>query len=240
MLMQIDLISGTALTSAEALMKVGLLRDLSQAQVQEVCDWFREDVYPAEEVIFREGDEATRFLVVREGQVKIVKYGAAGRESVIEVISPGEIFGGTATLMRWQPATAQALSAATVLSLPLEQYKTLLIRYPVVSVRVIETLGERLLGVIQMRALAAARVERRIAHILLKLAAKTGAQTPEGVMLKLSLTRQDIADLADTTLETAIRVMSSLSKQGILKTLRGGYIVLLDAERLRALSDDTV
>ena len=237
--MQIDLITQTKLTSIEALMKVGLLRDLTPAQVQEICKWFREDSFEQERVIFHEGDDAARFWLVRDGQIKIVKYGAAGREIVIEVISPGDIFGGAATLMPFQPATAQALSSATTLSLSLEQYKHLLITYPVVSVRVIETLGERLLGVIRMRALAAERVEKRIAHILLKLAHKTGLETSDGMKLNISLTRQDIADLADTTIETAIRVMSAFSKQGSIKTLKGGYIVLLDAERLRALSDDS-
>jgi CRP/FNR family transcriptional regulator len=104
-----------------------------------------------------------------------------------------------------------------------------------VAVRVIEMLGDRLMGVIRMRMMISERVERRIAHILLKLAAKFGEETAEGWVIRTSLTREDIAELADTTVETAIRVMSRFNKGGLVKTLRGGYVVLLDRAALQKI-----
>ena len=140
-------------------------------------------------------------------------------------------------LMPQQPATAQALAAAVTLSLTLDEYKALLRDFPAVAVRVIEMLGERMMGVIRMRMLVSERVERRIAHILLKLAAKFGEETVDGWLISTSLTREDIAELSDTTIETAIRTMSRFSKDGLVKTLRGGYVVILDRRRLQALSE---
>ncbi len=222
----------------EALLaRVHLFRDLTAPQLAALTPWFREDRFEVDETIFHEGDPAARFWVVKRGQVKIVKYGTGGKEIVIEVIPPGEIFGGAAMLMTHQPATAQALSRVVTLSTPVEQYRRILQEYPLVAIQVIEALGERLLGVIRMRTLASERVERRIAHILLKMAEKCGAQTEEGCLLNISLTRQDIADLADTTLETAIRTMSRFSQQGLLRTLRGGYVVLKDMDALRRISE---
>ena len=128
-----------------------------------------------------------------------------------------------------------AVADAVTLSLAVDEYKRLLREYPAVGVRVIEMLGERLLGVIRMRAIASERVERRIAHVLLKLAAKFGEERQEGWVINASLSRQDIAELSDTTLETAIRVMSKFRKEEWVRTLRGGYVVIVDREALRKM-----
>lgn len=222
-------------STAETLSQVSLFRLLTPSDLVTVAAWFREDPFDRDAYIFREGDPAARFWIVKDGQVKIVKYGEGGREIVVEVIPPGEVFGGATMLMPRYPATAQALSEATTLSLSVDEYKCLLREYPAVAVQVIEMLGARMQGFIRMRAMAGERVERRIAHILLKLASKFGEETEAGWVIRASLTRQDIAELADTTVETAIRVMSRFSKEGLIKTLRGGYVVILNREALHQM-----
>lgn len=218
------------------LSKVPFFADLTQDDLAGMADWFREDAFEADDTIFFEGDEALRFWVVKDGQVKIIKYGKEGREIVIEVIPSGEIFGGATMLMTHNPATAQALTDCVTLSLSVDQYRDALTQHPVVGVRVIEALGERMLSVVRMRVLANRRVERRLAHILLKMADKCGVAHEDGTMLSISMTRQDLAEFADTTLETAIRTMSAFRKNGLVKTLRGGYILLRDIDALRELA----
>lgn len=222
-------------SNADVLGRVPLFRDLNHNELAIIVPRFRGDRFERDAYIFHETDPAARFWVVKDGQVKIVKHGEGGKEIVIEVIPPGEVFGGAAMLMSHQPATAQALSDAATLSLSVDDYRRLLRDYPAVGVRVIEMLGDRLLGVIRMRMMIGERVERRIAHILLKLASKFGQETEAGWMIATSLSRQDIAELADTTIETAIRVMSAFRKQGLVKTLSGGYVVIVDREALRQI-----
>jgi CRP-like cAMP-binding protein len=212
---------------------VPLFRDLTPDELADVASRFREDNFDEDACIFYEGALVERFWVVKDGQVKIIKHGEDGKETVIEVIPPGEMFGGGALLLTHHPGTAQALSNLTTLSLPVEEYKLLLQEYPALALRVIGALGERLLSVVDTRVMASERVERRIAHILLKLASKCGEESEGGWRITLSLSRQDIADLSDTTIETAIRVMSKFRKEGLVKTLRGGYVVILDREGLR-------
>lgn len=223
-------------TNLEILTLVPLFRDLTPDQLTAVAARFRENRYDENAYIFYEDDSAQRFWVVKAGQVKIVKHGEDGKETVIEVISPGEMFGGAVMLMPHHPATAQALTELTTLSMSVDEYKLLLQDYPSIAVRVIEALGQRLLSVIGTRMMISRRVERRIAHILLKLAGKCGLQTDLGWEITISLSRQDIADLSDTTIETAIRVMSKFRKAGLVKTRRGGYVVILDYEGLRDIS----
>ena len=80
------------------------------------------------------------------------------------------------------------------------------------------------------------RVEQRIALILLKMAGKCGVPYENGIKLNISMTRQDIADLADTTIETTIRIMSSFRKAGLIKTERGGYVIIQQPDQLREIS----
>ncbi len=224
------------MNTTDILAQVPLFADLGRSELQAIAERFREDHFERDATLFYEADPAARFWLVKEGQVKIVTYADGGKEIVIEVIPPGEIFGGGVMLMPHQPATAQALTELVTLSLSVDEYRHLLREYPAIAVRIIEMLGDRLLGIIRMRAIASERVERRIAHILLKLASKCGEETPAGWAIPLSLARQDTAELADTTTETAIRVMSRFRRQGLAKTLRGGYVVITDREALAQVS----
>jgi CRP/FNR family transcriptional regulator len=224
-------------STADTLAQVPLFRALTPSDLASLAAWFREDRFARDAYLFHEGDPAARFWIVRDGQVKIVKYGEGGKEIVVEVIPPGEVFGGATMLMPQQPATAQAMGEVVTLSLSVDDYRRLLRQYPPVAVGVIALLGERMQGFIRMRAMAGERVERRIAHILLKLASKFGEEAEGGWVIRASLTRQDIAELADTTVETAIRVMSRFRQEGLVKTLRGGYVVILKREALQKLGE---
>ena len=80
-------------------------------------------------------------------------------------------------------------------------------------------------------------MEQRIANILLKLADKLGAPAEGGTLLNLSLTRQDLADMAGTTVETTIRVMSRFTKTKIIKPV-SGKILILKPKVLQKISED--
>jgi CRP/FNR family transcriptional regulator len=81
---------------------------------------------------------------------------------------------------------------------------------------------------------AGGRVETRLAHLFLKLADRMGEPRPEGRLVALSLTRQELADLTGTTIETCIRVMSRWGREGIVSTVSEGFLVK-DLPALRRL-----
>ena len=100
------------------------------------------------------------------------------------------------------------------------------------ALAVIADLGARLRSSAeQIRSLAVERVEQRIARTLLKLAETAGSDVPDGRVIEMPLTRQDVADMTGTTVETAIRVMSKFRRLGLIRTRRG-KVVLVDREAL--------
>lgn len=72
---------------------------------------------------------------------------------------------------------------------------------------------------------AGSRVETRFAHLFLKLGDRLGQRQGNAILIPLALSRQDLADLTGTTIETAIRVLSRWNKQGVLLTEKDGFLI---------------
>src|SRR3972149_11383204 len=95
--------------------------------------------------IFRQGDPADRVWIVGQGAVKIVRHDEGGREVILEVIHPGEVFGGAAIFLPEHPATARPLTPSVeTVSFPSEGYAEGLAGGPGAAPEVIRLLGLRL------------------------------------------------------------------------------------------------
>ena len=87
------------------------------------------------------------------------------------------------------------------------------------------------------RGLAHDHVEVRIAAILSNLAIKISKTTVLGTILPIDITRQQLADLAGTTPETAIRVTRAMQRKGLILMNRPGNIEILKLESLKEIAD---
>lgn len=222
---------------AEFIQRVPLLAEMPAEELEALLPHCRLDTFSGPVDIFRQGDEADRVWIVSDGEVRIVRHDEGGREVILEVISRGQPFGGAVIFLPEHPATARPLSESVgTVSFPREVYAGALLGSPATALKIIRMLGLRLHSSIKMNLLAGERVERRLAYILLKMESICGRPDPEGRLLAIPLSRQDLADMSGTTLETAIRIMSRFRTEGLVKTRRGGYLVLLDENRLRQIA----
>ena len=182
------------------------------------------------ESVFWEGDAPEWFYMLAEGRIKVSKMSSLGREFIIAFFGPNEMFGEVAVFEnRAYPASAQAVAETSVLAIGRADFLTFLAGRPEVALRTINVLGGRLRDAQgRLRDLAGERVEQRLARTLLMLSSKLGATLP--------FTRQELADMAGTTPETAIRIMSRLQAGGIVRSSRG-ETVIVDEARLRLLGE---
>jgi CRP/FNR family transcriptional regulator len=189
------------------------------------------------EFIFMEGDDPHWLYIVKEGRVKILKHSRTGKDVVLELLGPGEVFGGVAVLeKRPYPATAQAMETTEVLKIPADPLRALSQRYPSIVREMALMIGRRLRTAHEsVKSMAAEPVELRLAATLVRLADREGKASRSGVELPYHLTRQSLADMAGTTVETAIRVVSRWIKEGLVAD-DGGRLVLKKLDALRALS----
>lgn len=187
--------------------------------------------------VFMEDDPAQWLCLVKSGRVKIVRHSRGGRDVVLEMLGPGEIFGGVAVMERRPyPASAQATEASVVVKIPAEAVVALAERYPALVKEMALMIGRRLRAAHDaVKSLAVDPVEARLAATLVRLAEREGARSARGLALPFHLTRQSLADMTGTTVETAIRVVSRWMKDGLVVD-DGGHLVLEDVEALRALA----
>jgi CRP/FNR family transcriptional regulator len=215
---------------ADLLQRTPLFSGLNSVELEELAGLSVERPFQPGEFIFFEGDGPDWFYLVQQGRVKVVKQTPAGREFILEVFLPGEMFGAVAVFKNISyPASAQAVDQTTVLGIKREDLLAFLARNPAVALKIINILSERVEKAHdRLRDLATERVEQRVSRTLLMVAGKLGPSLP--------FTKQEIADMAGTTTETAIRVMSRLAKGDIIHSSRG-KIVIHDENRLRLLAE---
>jgi len=182
------------------------------------------------EFVFWDGDAPEWFYIVAEGKVKVLKHSSLGKEFIIAFFGPGEMFGEVAVFEnKPYPASAQAITKTKVVGVKKGDFLSFLGNRPQVALKIINVLGGRLRDAQnRLRDFAGERVEQRLASVLLMLSVKLGTTLP--------FTRQEIADMAGTTIETAIRTMSTLKDRGIIRSVRG-KVIILDERKLRLLSE---
>lgn len=195
-------------------------RTLSPADRAQVAAATREQAVPAGKVLFGEQQPADSLWAVKEGLIHIVKHGPEGREIVLEVIPPGELFGAIVALEnRPYPASAVAVEASVVWRMPAALARELCLKHPTLRAAILDQVTGRLRSAHErLRSVALERVEQRLARMLLALANKIGQR--EGDVTTLSVTRQELADMIGTTVETAIRVTSKWQQAGIVSSSR--------------------
>lgn len=214
---------------SEILRRSLIFSSLSDEELDELSRLAVERSFETGEFIFWEGDAPDWFHIIAEGKVKVLKHASSGKEFIVAFFSAGEMFGEVAVFEdKPYPASSQALTRTKVLGIRKDDLLAFLANRPQVALRIINVLSGRLRDA-QSRLIdfAGERVEQRIARILLMLSSKIGSELP--------FTKQEVADMAGTTTETAIRVISRLKSAGIIRSGRGKMTILNEA-RLKLLS----
>ena len=215
-----------------------VFRDLPAAELESLAAAAREESCRTREYVFHEGDPALWLCLVRTGHVRIVRHSRTGKDVVLELLGPGEIFGGVAVIERRPyPASAQATEASVVVKIPAAAAAELAERQPSVVRAMALLIGRRLRAAHDsVKSLSVEPVEARLATTLLRLADREGVRTTRGVELPFHLTRQSLADMSGTTVETAIRVVSRWLRDALVED-PGGRLVVRDREALRELAE---
>jgi CRP-like cAMP-binding protein len=188
-------------------------------------------------MLFSEGDGSDLLYTVVSGRVKVFKMTARGTDVILELFGPGDPVGAVAVYeSRPYPASAVALEPTTCLVIPRQAFFSLLETYPSLVRGLLVGLTHRLVELTNRLAeLSGGRVEGRLARFFLKLAHDMGRNHPDGIYIALMLSRQELADMIGTTIETSIRIMSRWGKDDIVRTEKDGFVVV-DRPALEAMA----
>ena len=212
----------------ELLRRIPFFKRLSPELRARVAEVARVKPHERGELIFAEGDPSDAFMVIVAGRVKVFKSTPAGKEIILEIFGAGDPLGAVA-VYEGAPFFASALALEPVQILRIEQpaFFRLLEHDPAMVRGLLSGLTIRLAELTRRLAeLSGARVEARFARLFLKLCDQIGRNERGGVFLPMPLSRQELADLTGTTIETAIRIMSRWQKENVMLTEKDGFVVL--------------
>jgi CRP/FNR family transcriptional regulator, cyclic AMP receptor protein len=183
--------------------------------------------------IFQEGDPGDRLYVIGAGKVKLGRRSNDGRENLLAVLGPGEMFG---ELSLFDPgprtATASAVAEADLYELGHDELIAWLERYPPVAKHLLEALARRLRRTNEALAdLVFSDVPGRVAKALLDLARRFGERTDDGVKVAHDLTQEELAQLVGASRETVNKALADFTSRKWVRR-DGRAIVILDVERL--------
>jgi CRP-like cAMP-binding protein len=178
--------------------------------------------------VFEEGDPSDFFFVVITGRIKVFKHAPNGNDLILEMFGPGGPLGAVAAYeSRPYPASASALEASTCLLIPRQAFFQLLEQHPSLVRGLLGSLSLRLVELTtRLAELTGGRIEARFARLFLKMADQLGQAARGGVFVPLPLSRQELADMTGTTIETSIRIMSRWGKEDVLRTEKDGFVIL--------------
>jgi CRP-like cAMP-binding protein len=178
--------------------------------------------------LFSEGDDSALLYTVIEGHVKVFKTTPRGTDVILELFGPGDPVGAVAVYeSRAYPANAVALEPTRCLVIPRQAFFSLLESHPTLVRGLLVGLTHRLVELTNRLAeLSGGRVEGRLARFFLKLAGDIGQPRAGGTFIALVLSRQELADMIGTTIETSIRIMSRWGKEEIVRTEKDGFLVV--------------
>ena len=193
----------------------------------------RETDVPKGEVLFVEGEPGDRMYVIVDGKVKLGQTSTDGRESLLSILGPGEMFG---ELSLFDPgvrtSTATALTDVVVLGLGHDQLKPWLAGRPEVAAALLQALARRIRRTNEAMAdLVFSDVPGRVAKALMDLGEKFGTVTPDGLMVTHDMTQEELAQLVGASRETVNKALADFAQRGWIR-LESRQVLILDVERL--------
>lgn len=185
------------------------------------------------DIVFAEGESGDRMYVILDGKVKLGHASADGRESLLAVLGPGEMFG---ELSLFDPgprtATATALTDVVVIGLGHENLRPWLAGRPEVAEALLQALAQRLRRTNEaMGDLVFSDVPGRVAKALLDLADKFGQPGQDGVLVHHDLTQEELAQLVGASRETVNKALADFAQRGWIQVDQR-EVLLIDMERL--------
>ena len=184
-------------------------------------------------ILFAEGDEGDHLYVIVEGKVKLGTSSGDGRENLLSILGPGEMF-GELSLFDPNPrtSTATAVTDAKLLSLGQAKLIPWLADHPPVALHLLAALAQRLRRTNEaVGDLVFSDVPGRVAKALIDLGERFGKQTDEGLFIHHDLTQEELAQLVGASRETVNKALADFAGRNWLK-LDGRAVLITDVERL--------
>jgi CRP-like cAMP-binding protein len=197
---------------------VELFQRISESDAQKISSLCTEKRFQRGATIFSAGESSSCVYVLKSGLAKLTSLSETGKETILHILKPDEVFGELLLSEEKRAFTAIAVEDAVVTVVSRERFLEVLLSVPTVALNFIRVLSKRLAKVEKGLAESSHTLSyHRLAKTLLQLSEKYGEKVPSGTLIKLRLTHEDLANLIGTTRETVTTQLNKFSRMGLLK-----------------------
>lgn len=202
-----------------AIRRVAVLQAASPDDVSAIARLGIERAVEEGGFFFFQGDQAQYLYILLSGRAKLCQIAPDGQQVNLRTLNPNQLFGavGAVDASASYPACAQALEDCSAIAIRSDQFHLLLEERPHLSFGMMKLMTGYLQEMqARYRESVTEKVEQRIARVLLRLAGQTGKRVEAGVLIDLLFSRQELAEMAGTTLYTVSRILSAWEKRGLI------------------------
>ena len=222
------------MTSRAFLRQIGLFDGLSDRDLRELESVVRERSFRKNEVIFHAQEPGNALFVIKRGRVKISMDDRSGKETILRILEAGDFF-GEMSLLDGEPrsATVSSLEPCQALILSRDQFLQFIPRHPQVVLKMLTALSRRLRKADEkISRLVFADAYEKVASVLLDIIEERKIPLNIGTEIPLSLTRQDLAELAGLSRETLTRVIADFQRAGLVR-IEGRRVSVVNPAKLK-------
>lgn len=205
---------------------VDLFQGTRQRDARKISSLSTEKQFPRGTRIFGEGEAADAVYILRRGMVKLSSLSDKGRETILHILKPDEVFGELLLSQQQRAFTAVTLEDSVVTIISKESFVELLSTVPAIALTFIRLLSKRLASVERdLAEFGHTWSYHRLARVLLQLAEDYGKEVPNGTLINVRLTHEDLANLIGTSRETVTTQLNRFTRMGLLKRDARRFIV---------------
>lgn len=230
---------GSALAVAQAthwhLRQMGVFRSLADRELKQLVKLAALRLIKIGTDVYRAGDLANHFFLIRSGKVKLYRELPNGRSMILDFHGAGDLFGEGAVFGEDRRGeNAEVVEDAFVCIIDRDQFASYLNQHPDVALHMGGVITRR-----RRRAEAASAallsedVRTRLAHALAKLAFEHGHEDEKGLRVDLRLTQTDLAQLVGSTRETTSMAFNAFKRDGLVDA-KDRVVWVLQPEALAA------
>lgn len=207
-----------------------LFRNLSPDESEKLAAYFKQCCFGKKQHVEFSGPSQDYIYLVRTGRVKVSYLSPEGKEVIVTILQPGDIYS------MHSEASTTVMEPAEIWYIGLENFKKIVMQNPGLTVNLI-----RILGIILKNTndallnLAFKEVNSRLANLLLKMARETGVTSDRGIVFEMGLTHEEIANIISSTRQTVTSVLNRFEKAGIIDVQKK-RITVKNMEQLAEMS----
>lgn len=216
---------------------VPLLSSLNDDELSEISEGVTFKDYKKGELIFRTGDKADRLYIVCTGRMKIFDYLVDGREQILYIYSSGDFVGAFNLLKEDKyKYNAEALEDTTISTITKQKFDEIAIKNPTITLKILEKAYERIRWAENLISrLTSNSSDAKVASLLLRLIADFGKITDDGIILELTINREEMGSYAGMSRETMTRKLNQYKDLGYVDFLGNKVIIIKNKEALEEL-----